>query len=105
MFHVLVIGGMSLVACGGVEATGPRDSGGGDSRAPDANAGDGNDAIVFPSETNAAPYDASVSLPDAVVTTSSVDASVDTAVSSDALDDAADASEDHYFFPIEGPPK
>ena len=52
MFHVLVLGGIALVACGGATTTDA--SGLTDAEPQEASAGDGS----FPSETNAAPLDA-----------------------------------------------
>jgi hypothetical protein len=100
MFHVLVIGGIALVGCGGIDAsrsTATDDSG--PSPATDANAVEGA-ASEFPQETNGGAYDASVSpfaTTDATATASPVEPF-------DATPpvDAADA---HIGFPTEGPPK
>ena len=88
MFHVLVIGGMALVACGGAEVAHPT---------PDAATVDGSGEEAFASETDAAVVDASVS----------VDAAPDPADASLTIvpTDSADAavSDEPYIFPIEAP--
>jgi hypothetical protein len=88
MFHVLVIGGIALVACGGAEVARP---------IPDVATADGSGDEAFPSETDAAVVDASVS----------VDAAPDSADASLTIapTDSADAavSDEPYIFPIESP--
>jgi hypothetical protein len=54
MFHVVVLGGIALVACGGTTEAGKAEAVG-DAEPSDAVAEDGS----FPSETNAAPPDPS----------------------------------------------
>jgi hypothetical protein len=82
MFHVLVLGGMALVGCGGATGT-ATDAGVGEPAPSDAAAADDS----FPSETNASPPDASGEPP---------------STGTDAEPQPADSG--HVGFPSELPP-
>jgi hypothetical protein len=96
MFHVLVLGGMALVGCGGAGASHPIPD--------DAAAADGSGGEAFPSEAHAGAVDASARVdapPDpAAASPDPADASLGI-VSVDSADSAA--SDAPYIFPMEAP--
>lgn len=113
MFHVLVLGGIALVACGGTTEAG-KVAAVGDAEPSDALAEDGS----FPSETNAAPPDASTGPVFPMETATPYDGSfpselppappvLDAQAPGDSAADAgayADAATDaRYIMPIEAP--
>ncbi len=99
MFRVLVVGGMSLVGCGGIEASRPRSDGNGQAVA----GAEGDDRIV--DSSSAAPTGSGAGDGGTTLAFASADATSPT----DTLDpgDAtalADADDEPSRFPIQSPP-
>jgi hypothetical protein len=109
MFRVLVLGGVALVACGGLEAAAPMPA-----------ASDGGEPVdveaTLDGSGSASSSTIGAGAPDATISPSSLDvdaahlvtAAIDASLSADAqassADAAADVGEDRLF-PTEGPPR